>query len=262
MKSRDRRAAFGVGVFETVLVHKGRPFLIGWHAERMTLGLRTIGLAPRFDPAERVKQVLQALARQGVVPGGASGVLRMTAVSHPDRNEEGEFEIDFEEAPASESIRVMTAGTVVGGRRPGSPLAGVKSLAWAEYHVAREQARAAGFDEAILVDEAGRLLEGAASNLFVVRGGRVLTPPVSSGILPGVTRRLVFETAPSEGLSIVEQDLPLASLREADEAFLTNALIGVASLTAVDGLAIGPGVPGPVTQRLFDARRRRLEQPD
>jgi branched-subunit amino acid aminotransferase/4-amino-4-deoxychorismate lyase len=184
----------------------------------------------------------------------------MTAVSHPERNEEGEFQIEFEaSADEGDLIRTMTAGLVVGGRRPGSPLAGVKSLAWAEYHVARERARAAGFDEAILVDETGRLLEGAASNVFLVIGGRVLTPPVASGILPGVTRRLVFESAAAEGLPIEERDLPTLSLADAEEAFLTNALIGVASLVAVDGRTIGDGVPGPVTQRLFRARRKRLE---
>src|SRR5207249_1182015 len=107
------------------------------------------------------------------------------------------------------------AATVVVSRRPFAPgsLGAHKTTSRLPYHLAREEARVAGADEALLVSEAGEVLEGAVSNVFAVIGGEVITPPLSTGILPGITREIVLRRCAALGLPARERTLSLAALR-------------------------------------------------
>jgi branched-subunit amino acid aminotransferase/4-amino-4-deoxychorismate lyase len=105
-------------------------------------------------------------------------------------------------------------------------------------------------EEGLLLNEAGRLCEGCYTNLFVVSGGRAATPPLSEGPLPGVTRAALLETAAALSVSLDERSLTWEDLIGAEEAFLTNALMGVVPLTSAESHPVGTGVPGPVMGRL------------
>ena len=122
--------------------------------------------------------------------------------------------------------------------------------------LAVRDARARGGYEAFLLDPTGRVWEGASSNVFVVQGGRVRTPPLTAGILEGITRRHVMEIARRQGRAVEEVDVFAADLFAADEVFLTSTLREIVPVTRIDGKEIGGGRPGPVARELLEAFRK------
>ncbi|HEX6419248.1 MAG TPA: aminotransferase class IV, partial [Acidimicrobiales bacterium] len=141
-----------------------------------------------------------------------------------------------------------TAVSVPWPRNDRSPVAGVKTTSYAENVVALAEARKVGATEAILPNTRGNLCEGTGSNVFVVLGGQLVTPPLMAGCLAGVTRALVLELLPDAD----EDDLPFAALAEADEVLLTSTTRDVQPLRQLDGRAL-PGVDGPVARRAMAA---------
>jgi len=103
----------------------------------------------------------------------------------------------------------------------------------------------------------GELLEGASSNLFVVTGGVLRTPPVAVGILAGITRAVVMEVAAAEGIAVREEVLFPRDAYDADEVLITSSIREVVPVVRVDDVAVGDGAPGPVAARLLEAYRRR-----
>jgi branched-subunit amino acid aminotransferase/4-amino-4-deoxychorismate lyase len=126
---------------------------------------------------------------------------------------------------------------VVVSRRPFAPgpLGAHKTTSRLAYHLAGEEARVAGVDEALLVTDAGQVLEGAASSVFAVVGGDLVTPPLGAGILPGITRERVLRLCARLGLPARERALTLAELRSASELFLTNSVQEVVPVAVLDG---------------------------
>ena len=147
-------------------------------------------------------------------------------------------------APAPTTVDVVT---VPWRRNEHSAVAGLKTTSYAENVVALARARAAGADEAIFANTAGDLCEGTGSNVFVVHDGRLLTPPLSSGCLAGITRELLAEV-----VEVEERPLPLDALARADEAFLTSSTRDVVPIARVDGRPL-PRAPGPVTAACAEA---------
>jgi branched-subunit amino acid aminotransferase/4-amino-4-deoxychorismate lyase len=106
--------------------------------------------------------------------------------------------------------------------------------------------------EPILLSPEGWLAEGATSNLFVARDGRLRTPDLETGLLAGITRAAVIESARADGIAVEETRLEAADLRHADEAFLTSTLKGVLPIRRTDGWPVRDGRPGPITRRVMD----------
>jgi branched-chain amino acid aminotransferase len=136
--------------------------------------------------------------------------------------------------------------------------AGVKMLSWAPNTAVLDKARAEGFDDALLVNEKGQLAECTSANIFLVRNGHVLTPPLSSGCLAGVTRDVLFEIAPTAGVKIVEQHLTADDLASAEEFFISSTTRGVAAVGHICPRWDYPA-PGPVTQSLEEAFNKYVE---
>jgi branched-subunit amino acid aminotransferase/4-amino-4-deoxychorismate lyase len=142
------------------------------------------------------------------------------------------------------------------------PLAGLKTLSYAANARGLEEARRRGADEGLWLNDRGHLVEGCASNLFVVRHARLYTPSPADGILAGVVREIVLDVARSVGLVVHEGRLRLRRLERADEAFLTSSVRGVRPLVALGGSPVGPGRPGPWTRRIREeVGRRRVAAP-
>jgi branched-chain amino acid aminotransferase len=136
-------------------------------------------------------------------------------------------------------------------------LAGVKTTSYAENVRALAWARERGAAEAIFGNLAGNLCEGTGTNVVVVTGGRLVTPPLSAGGLAGVTRALVVEWA-----GVAEEDLPLAALASAEEAFLTGTTRDVQPIRLVDGVPL-PAMPGPLTRKAAEIfAARSADSPD
>jgi branched-chain amino acid aminotransferase len=124
--------------------------------------------------------------------------------------------------------------------------------------LAMQEALRRGGYEAVMRNFRGELTECAVANLFVVRDGAALTPPLSAGLLPGITREYVLEIGAREGIDMREATLRDDDLFAADEAFLTGTTREIVPVVKVNDRSIGAGTPGPVTQRLLDAFRRSI----
>ena len=116
--------------------------------------------------------------------------------------------------------------------------------------LAKREAKLAGYDEAILLDTQGYVSEGSGENIFIVKKGRLITPPLSSSILEGVTRDTVLTLAREEGIPVAEERITRDELYLADEAFFTGTAAEVTPVREVDNRAIGEGKVGPITKRL------------
>ena len=122
----------------------------------------------------------------------------------------------------------------------------------------RDVGKVLGLDEALLLNESGFIAEGSVSNIFFVTSSSLVTPPLESGILPGITREVVIELADTLGINVAERDVRLPDLGQFDEAFLTNSVMEIMPLVAVrddagQTVTIGSGKPGEVTRRLMTA---------
>lgn len=246
----DHGLTVGDGIFETVKAVRGETFALTLHLERLTRSALGLGLpAPDLDEVRRAcAAVLEANPME-------LGRLRITYTG-------GLSPLGSERGDAGASLVVALGET---GRRPDSTavitvpwtrnergaLTGLKTTSYAENVVALARAREQGASEALFGNTVGRLCEGTGSNVFVVVDGQLLTPPVSSGCLAGITRALAVEWTGAQ-----EADLPLDVLDSAEEIFLTSTLRDVQAVHRVDGRELSPA-PGPITakaMRIFDER--------
>lgn len=264
----DRALLFGYGLFETVRVHRGRALCLPRHLARLRRSAPVLGLALPWSAEEIGALVSEAVARHsnagGSSPGLMEGAVRLTVTAGPGpvaasgggppglviSVREGE---PYPPALYERGFRAVWAS---GRRNHRSPLCRVKSLNFLDNLLARREAEERGADEALLLNADGDLAEGAVTNVFFVRGDRLCTPDLGSGALPGVARGVLLDLIGVErglGLSAEQGRYSPADLLAADEAFLTNALLGVMPLVAVDGRPVGTGRPGPVTLCLRQA---------
>jgi branched-chain amino acid aminotransferase len=120
------------------------------------------------------------------------------------------------------------------------------------------EARRHGADEALLLDTQGHVSEASASNVFLVSSGVIVTPPLTCGVLPGITRAVVLELLAERGLHAFERPVDVSELATVDEVFCTSSLRGVAPVTRIAGRDLGP--PGPITRAMMDAYAARVLQ--
>ncbi|MGH9036156.1 MAG: aminotransferase class IV [Acidimicrobiia bacterium] len=247
----DHGLLTGDGVFETLRVYGGRPFAWTRHLERLSRSAAGMGLALPAGEALRgaAEEVLEA-------NGLSEARLRITVTGGPaplgsDRGEALPTVIVAGSAlaPWAESVAVAT---VPWPRNERGALTGLKTISYGENVRALAHAAELGAGEAIFANTRGELCEGTGTNVFVVAGGRLQTPPASAGCLLGVTRALVLELAGELDLDAGEEDLALSVVATSDEAFLTSSTREVQAISAVDG-ALLPAAPGPVTTRLAEA---------
>jgi branched-chain amino acid aminotransferase len=263
---RDRGFTLGDGIFETIRAVGGRTPLLPLHLARLRGGARVIGLDLGWDDAYLSHAVAAVLAANRLTDAAvrltvSRGVPAQRGLL-PDAGAAPSLVIEatpFAGYPDQLFRGGATAVTSAIRRDERSPLCGLKSLSRLDSVLARRTAADAGADEALLLNTVGRIAGASAANLFVLRDGRLLTPPLDEGALPGTTRRLLLsELAPALGIATEEAPVQPDDLRGADEAFLSSALVGVMPLTRVDQGPIGSGQPGGTTQALAGAWRRRI----
>ncbi|MEU8586180.1 aminodeoxychorismate lyase [Streptomyces sp. NPDC048664] len=246
----DHGLTVGDGIFETVKVTESRPFALTRHLERLARSARGLGLPdPDLDEVRRAcTAVLEAepvaLGRLRITYTGGHGPLGS------DRGDRGPT-LMVAVGATTRRPDSTAAVTVPWTRNERGALAGLKTTSYAENVVALARASQQGATEALFANTVGQLCEGTGSNVFVVLGGEIHTPPVASGCLAGITRALTVEWTGAK-----ETDLPLSVLEDADEVFLTSSLRDVQAVHRVDGRAL-PGAPGSVAakaMRLFAER--------
>jgi branched-chain amino acid aminotransferase len=258
----DNGFTFGDSVYETLRTYGGRPFALGRHLARLRASAGKLGIAIP-QPDEQLAGWLDALLARGANPESYIRFIVSRGV--------GDISYRFERVVGPTVVMVVKPyeplpdacfsegiAVVISGVRRNSPRAldpAIKSCNLLNNYLAVREAFAKGALEALMLNEAGELAEGASSNLFVVKDGRVATPPLSAGILAGITREVILELARPLSIPIGEQSLRVPDLLEAEEAFVTSTLKEAAPIRLVDDRPLGSGRPGPVTLRLLAAFR-------
>jgi branched-chain amino acid aminotransferase len=250
----DRGLLLGDGLFETMRAGGGRLPLLTRHLARLRAGAQVLGLSvPSVDIEAAVRELLRAnclpdaavrltLTRgpgpRGLLPAAqTTPTLLVAAAPLP---------------PTPKPARAIVA--TVTRRNELSPLARIKALGYLDQLLALREAQERGAEEALLLNTAGRLACATTANLFLVKDHALLTPPVSEGALPGVTRGLLLELAPSLGVPSREVPLEPSALLGADEIFLTSSLRLVTPLASIEGRELPP--PSQLTQALTAALRQ------
>lgn len=252
----DRGLLFGDGVFESLRACAGRFFRLERHLERLERSCTLAGIAglpPRPTLSAELSQLLAAnrlrdarvrltVTRGAGRPGdylAASGPPTRVATASPFQG------LPDEVRRAGVGVRLLPGRAV-----PASVVdPAIKTTSRLHAVLARREAAQTGAFEALLADAAGRVTEGTASNLFLVRGGRLTTPP-GGRALPGVTRHAVLEIAAQAGIHADEADVTADDVRGAEEIFLTNTSWEVLAVVQVDGEPAGGGRPGRLTTTL------------
>jgi branched-chain amino acid aminotransferase len=268
----DHGFLYGEGVYEVCRTYGGRIRLFARHMARLRTSAALIALPVPFDDPELEARVHATLEHAQLLPsraGTPDAYIRLLLTRGV-----GELSYDPRLCPvpslviiarphALPAASVYTSGvavSVVGVERNRRQALNprIKSNNLLNNALAMQEALAHGAFEAVMRNHDGHLAECSQSNLFVVHGGRVITPPVSEGLLPGITRAFVLELCGSLGVPCAEEVLDDDDLAGADEAFLTSTTREIVPIVAVDRAPIGNGRPGPVVRQLLEAYRARI----
>ncbi|HET9327113.1 MAG TPA: aminotransferase class IV [Candidatus Eisenbacteria bacterium] len=260
----DRGARDGEGLFETVRIYDGQPFQWKRHLERLVVSAAELRFPVPPSPRVLRDGLAELLRRAGLTDAAARiTVTRGIPGGGGKRTRTGSW-IEAENLAARLWRAHRSGARLVYSRRPfePGPLGRHKTTSRLAYHLAREEARAARADEALLVSASGAVLEGSVSTLFVVDRGVVRTPPLALGILPGIARATVLELCAELGLVAEESRLTPRDLDRADEIFLTNSIQEVVPVAVLEGRSapLGDEVVARIRAAYSAAVAREIER--
>jgi branched-chain amino acid aminotransferase len=261
----DRGFLYGDAVFEVLRTYGGVPFALEEHLARLRRSAERVFIELPVDDATLRGEVERAVAASGndesyvrVVVTRGSGPLSLDpdTASRPLRV----VLVDRVVPPPREAYESGVGAVLVHTKRAvdDTAAAGAKVTNYLANLLAVREAKSRGAHEALVVDGRGHVVEGATSNVFVARAGRVATPPETAGILPGITRARVVAAARELGIPLEEREVAAAEVFDADEVFITSSIRELLSVVRVDGRTIGAGVPGPIARRLHEQFRRSV----
>jgi branched-subunit amino acid aminotransferase/4-amino-4-deoxychorismate lyase len=237
----DRGFTLGDGLFETVLAEAGELRHLAQHLARLTAACATLGL-PAPDPEAAEALMRRALVEASLTTTRAAVRLTLTAGSGGrglDRPIEVKPVLVATAAAASRPEGPARLAISAIRRNETSPTSRLKTLSYLDNVLARAEARAAGAEEALMLNGRGELACAAAANLFWVDGDRLCTPSLDCGVLPGTVRARVLAAAADVGLQALEVRAGPEALAGARAVFISNSLIGLRAVGAVDGRAVG-----------------------
>jgi branched-chain amino acid aminotransferase len=268
----DHGFLYGEGIYETLRTYNGQPFLFSRHMERLRNSAGMLVLTVPLSDAEIAARFRETVSAAGL--GGA-----------PDREAYirilvtrgiGELTYDPAACPTPSVVVIVkphvdvAAGWIERGVRvslvdvvrnhPSSVNPLIKSNNLLNNALAMQEAFRRGAAEGVMRNYRGELAECTQSNLFVVKNGAALTPPIDAGLLPGITRAFLFEVGAGCGIPVREQVLHDADLFGADEAFFTSSTRELVPIVTVDDRTIGSGKPGAVTRALLQAFRAKAQE--
>jgi branched-chain amino acid aminotransferase len=267
----DHGFLYGYGLFETMRAYNGHIFRLDSHLARLCRSVESIGPTHSILTTDEGKQSLKAACTATLNANGFKDArIRLTVSAG-----EGDMTPDpkawhtptvlvtarnLKPLPPEKYDTGLKAAVSSLRRNSQSPLSRLKSTCYMENILARTTARAAGYDEAVFLNEQGYLAEGSTTNIFLVSNGEIITPCLESGVLPGITRETVLEITRTSNMKATERWVQLNELIEAQEAFLTNSILELVPLVSVEGRPIGSGKPGRLTRDLLFAYRKVVDE--
>jgi branched-chain amino acid aminotransferase len=254
----DHGLLYGDGVFEGIRVYNGKVFQAAAHLQRLFSSAEAICLKIPYTAdqlSEAMDQVVRANSGEYIRLAVTRGIGTLGLNPYLCKGPQAFIINDHIQLYPKElyenGLAVIIARTVRCSRQMVDPR--VKSLNYLNNIYAKIEAVDAGVPEALMLNQQGNIAEATGDNVFIVKGGQVVTPPPEAGILKGITRGIVLELAGRQGLPAAERDFTPAELYAADECFLTGTAAEVVPVTHVDGRTIGAGKAGPVTRTLMAA---------
>jgi branched-chain amino acid aminotransferase len=263
----DHGFLYGEGVYETLRTYRRKPFEFGAHMARLRRSAELIELpVPLSDAELRAEVDRTAAACEGPADGElyirlllTRGVgdlsYSVTATPEPSLVVIIKPLTPFPAASYTTGIKVAFVDIRRNHTNALNPL--IKSNNLLNNALAMQEAYRRGAEEAIMLNQAGMVTECSQSNIFIVTGSALATPPLAAGLLPGITRQVVLELARALGIPGGERELSAADVLAADEAFITSTTRELTPVASIDDVPVGNGVPGPVTLSLIAAFRAR-----
>jgi len=257
VSASDRGFLYGDGLFETIRIHAGRPFLWEWHMMRFTDGSEYLGITLPLSTGTLLGTIRELADRNGC----PKSVVRITLSRGTGQRG---YAVSGDETPTllitqhplpcppSKPLSLVTTTARVA---VGDPLAEVKSANKLGSILAKREATAQQADDGLMLNSNGDATETSSANLFWVESGALHTPPISDGVLPGVTRRLVIDLASALGQVVREESAAPERLRQAEAVFVTSAATGVIAVGQLDGSALGSH---PLVAQLQAAHEAKL----
>jgi branched-chain amino acid aminotransferase len=253
----DHGLLYGDGIFEGIRAYNGRVFKLKEHIDRLFCSAKAILLKLPMSHADIMAAVVETCRRNKVRDGYIRLVVTRGAGTlglNPNRCKNPSviiiagkiqlYPVEFYE----KGMEIITVPTVRNLHSALNPA--IKSLNYLNNILAKIEANNSGCEEAILLNAEGFVAECTGDNIFILKDGHLLTPPLSAGALYGITRRVVMEIAAESGMTVGEPNLTRYDLFNADECFLTGTGAELVPVVKIDGREIGAGVPGPITRRL------------
>jgi branched-chain amino acid aminotransferase len=255
----DHGLLYGDGVFEGIRAYNGRVFRLKEHIDRLFYSAKAILLEIPMSHAALMKATVET-CRQNKLRDGYIRLVVTRGVGtlglNPNRCKRGSVIIIADKIqiyPPELYQRGMDIVTVATTRNLHSALnPAIKSLNYLNNILAKIEANNAGVEEAVMLNAEGFVAECTADNLFIVKNGKLFTPPLSAGALYGITRQTVMELAEESGLEVAEPNLTRYDLFCADECFLCGTGAEIVPVTKIDGRVIGNGKPGTITKKLVE----------
>jgi branched-subunit amino acid aminotransferase/4-amino-4-deoxychorismate lyase len=262
---------YGYGLYESMRTYDSKFFLLEWHIKRLQYSAGSIRLGPKLAGIDLEKACREILAINDLkdarvritISNGASDAAPWTSVTDikPNVVVTARPFMPFPIEKYSEGFHIGIASTIRRARQ--SIVTTMKTVNHLDSVMARMEAAARGLDETLILNDDGYIAEGGGCNIFFMRDGRLITPALNSGILPGVTREAVIEIASGLGIETSQGPVGIGVIKKCDEAFVTNAVIEIMPVTKVSdekgtSVSIGGGKPGPMTQKLIEAYKEKV----
>jgi len=265
----DHGLLYGDGVFEGIRAYNGTVFKLKEHIDRLYKSAHTIMLQIPMTKEEITKAIIETLKKNNL----KEGYIRLVVTRGV-----GDLGLDPRKCAKPTVIIITQPWKVLHGddakdkgvttmiswvkRDPvDATTHEIKSLNYLNSILAKIEANTANVDEAICLDKQGFICEGVAENIFIVKNGEVATPPVCTGALDGITRRVVMQLAKKLGYTVVERNITPNELFTADEVFFTGTATEIAPVREVNKRVINDGKPGPITKRLIQEFSKLVEDP-
>lgn len=256
----DHGLLYGDGIFEGIRSYGGKVFRMDEHLDRLWNSAKAIWLQIPMSKAEMAKAINDTLAVNGIKDGYIRVVVTRgvgTLGLDPNRCDNPQVIIIADKISLypdelyKKGLEIITVS--VARSHPAALSPRIKSLNYLNNILAKIEGLQAGCIEALMLNHKGEIAECTGDNIFLVRQGRLLTPPIDAGILEGVTRDSVIGLARKMGVAVCEIPLTKHDVYIADECFLTGTAAEVIPVVKLDSRPIGDGVPGPITQKLMAA---------
>ena len=263
----DHGLLYGDGIFEGIRFYEGRVFKLKEHIQRLFISAKAILLEIEMTQDEMEEAVCETIRRNGLT----DGYVRLLVTRGVGTLGLSPFACDkstviiiadsislYPDEKYKEGLKLITCST----RRtaPAALSPSVKSLNYLNNVMAKVEAIFADAEEGLMLNEQGFVAECTGDNIFVVRDGKIKTPPSSAGALPGITREVIFQIAENLGVGIEESQMTRYDIYAADECFLTGTAAEVIAAVSLDRRLIGNGKPGPITEKFIESFRNIVGQ--